>query len=274
MINIIKFVAEVRHRGVVSAIRKAAKRLPWASDRGDPIHKRRVELFAQLNASLNYTVKYGPFAGMKIPSEAYWAGPDRAPMLLGIYEQEVVQAIADHRSKKGVFIDVGAADGYYAVGVLLAGWFRRSYCFEISEVGQSVIRRNAEKNEVSENLIVFGAANPDFYNLIPHDELEGAVILVDIEGGEFDLLDAAALYALKSATIIVEVHPWVIDGDRKVLELAERAHLTHRVSSFKTGARDPSQFGELNALGDNDRWLICSEDRPVLMSWILLERRI
>lgn len=237
----------------------------------DPFHERRVELCADLSERFNSTVRYGPFRGMRLTKEASWIGPDRAPMLLGMYEQEVVQVLSDHRDTSRAFIDIGAADGFYGVGVLVAGWFSRAYCYELSEVGQTVMRRNAAVNGVSKDLIVRGAAHRDFYNDIPREDLEGAVILVDIEGGEFDLLDASALTALQAATVVIEIHPWVEDGEGKIQRLLERAQSTHRVSSFATGARNPGEFEELRKYSDTDRWLICSEDRPMLMSWMLLE---
>ena len=61
------------------------------------------------------TVSGGPFAGL--------AYPDRAPIslvpkLLGIYERELHGAIeAAIRAQPGLIVNVGAADGYYAVGL-------------------------------------------------------------------------------------------------------------------------------------------------------------
>lgn len=271
----VKLVSEIRQQGVRPAISKVVHHIRFLAHgralRKDPVYDRRVELFADLSARLNSTVKYGPFRGMRLPKETAWAGPDRAPMLFGLYEQEVMKVLADHRSKSATFIDVGAADGYYGVGVLLAAWFNKAYCYEMSELGQAVIRSNAAENGVSNNLVVRGAANPGFYKDIPSQELEGAVILVDIEGGEFELIDSAALAALQSAAIIIEVHPWVHEGEIKLRSLLERAKRTHRVSNFQMGARNPGEFEELKEYSDTDRWLICSEDRPALMSWLLLE---
>ena len=43
---------------------------------------------------------------------------------------------------------------------------------------------------------------------------------------------------------------------------------THTITALVTGARDLSQFRELRMMSDTDRWLLCSEGRPRLMSWL------
>jgi hypothetical protein len=40
------------------------------------------------------------------------------------------------------------------------------------------------------------------------------------------------------------------------------------ITEFKTSARDLSKFQELHELSDIDRWLLCSESRPCLMTWM------
>lgn len=275
--KVAQFTAAVRASGLQVAAAKAAKHVQFLLGSrhryGDPTYQRRVALYEGLNQRLNGIVGYGPFAGMRLPRETSWAGPDRSSMLLGMYEQEVVAKIASYQCGSGVFIDLGAADGFYGVGVLLAGWFDTSYCYEMSEIGQKTLLRNAYENGVGDKVVVRGLASEKFYREIPAEQLAGTVVLIDIEGGEFDLLTAATLEALRRATIIIEVHPWVDGGEERLALLRSRAQATHDVSSFKTGARDPSQFEELSGYNDTDRWLICSEDRPMLMTWLVLDRR-
>lgn len=269
-----KLLKETRRGGLRHGLKKATDHIDFLIEnwrpRPDPIYKRRVKLYEDLNARLNSTVAYGPFKGMVMVPEVSWGGPDRAPMLLGIYEQEVIEALEKAQAGSQVFIDLGAAEGYYAVGVLIAGWFEKAYCFEMNELGQEIIRRNAAANGVSNSLTVYGTANKGFYVNIPARDLHGAVMLVDIEGAEFDLLDSDALQALCSTTIIIEIHDWVADAASKLRHLIESARATHSITKIRTGARDPGLFDELKGHSDTDRWLLCSEDRPVLMEWLKL----
>ena len=44
-----------------------------------------------------------------------------------------------------------------------------------------------------------------------------------------------------------------------------------KVSTLKTSSRDLSRFSELSEYSDSERWLIASEGRPRLMSWLRLD---
>ncbi len=45
----------------------------------------------------------------------------------------------------------------------------------------------------------------------------------------------------------------------------------HKVSTITTSSRDLSRFPELRNYEDSDRWLIASEGRPRLMTWLRLD---
>src|ERR1700749_2885028 len=91
------------------------------------IRSRRFQLkfLAQaglLNASAKYierngvTVKHGPFTGMVYPTKAT-RNRHVIPKLLGTYEQELHGTIETIKGRKyDVVIDIGGAEGYYAVG--------------------------------------------------------------------------------------------------------------------------------------------------------------
>ena len=77
---------------------------------GDQIQKRRVELSRLLNESFSATVRYGPFKGLVLSREIWWGKTDRAGMLLGIYEKEVLQSVEKASHREGCcFIELGAA---------------------------------------------------------------------------------------------------------------------------------------------------------------------
>ena len=148
-----------------------------------PIQKRKIILSRRISSIFKSVVGYGYFKGLILSENVWWGETDKAAMLLGIYENEVLVALNNLPSKYTVFIDVGAADGYYGVGVLVANKFECSYCYEASELGQKVIHENAKKNNVLDRVIVKGLAKKDFYKEIPYEYLKKSVLLIDIEGG-------------------------------------------------------------------------------------------
>jgi hypothetical protein len=260
-----------------SGLRPLFRRLKRISRRLRGKHKpnyllrRRIELGRNLAQLFAGTVQYGPFKGLRLSGESWW-GADSASMLLGIYEQEVLESLRNVPKTHRTFIDIGAANGYYGIGVLVNGLFDHSCCFERSPVARRVIHVNAGLNDVSGRLRVLGAANKSFPALIsPHNPSQ-CVLLVDMEGGEFDLLDEAVLATFRRAVIIVELHHWFFpDGDMKLKKLRDLAERYFRISELTTSARDLSRFRELAKFSDDDRWIICSEGRGRRMSWWRLD---
>ena len=236
------------------------------------ILQRRINLSNQVDILFNSTVKYGPFKGLRLSKDAWWARTDRASMLLGLYELEVLSSLERIPYKYTIFIDIGAANGYYSIGVLVNNLFKKTYCFEISEVGQNLIRVNSEINGVSSRIEIFGEAKNDFYKVMPASEVQQSVLLVDIEGGEFDLFDSDLFYVFRLSVIFIELHDWAADdGATRLAKLVAKAEKYFHISEIKTTARDLSSFPELHSFSDTDRWLICSEGRPRLMTWLRLD---
>ena len=196
-------------------------------------------------------------------------------MLLGFYELEILDLI-DRISKSKKFdtlIHIGAADGYYGVGVLINNLFQHSYCFETRELGQEIIRKNAEINGVSDRISIFGRATNGFDKLLRKEHLSRSVVLVDIEGGEFELLNKDVFRNFQQSIFIIEIHGWIENADKKIIKLKEDAAAFFTITEMKTSARDLSKFDELRDYTDTDRWLLCSEGRPNLMSWYVLSPR-
>jgi len=261
-----KFIVRLRHDGPLASLKAV---LIWLMHKKDPLHSRRVALARELSELLTGTVRYGPFKGLKLTRDSWWSGAEQASMLFGLYEKEVLESLTRVPPRYSTFIDCGAADGYYGVGVLVSGRFEKSYCFETSRAGQTVIRKNAERNGVSDRVVIKGTANKEFYKEILSDDLRNCVLLIDIEGGEFDLLDKSTFKIFERSIIFVELHEWLLpDGQERLRLLRESAASTHCISELTTGARDLSRFVELKNLSDTDRWLICSEGRGRLMTWL------
>lgn len=267
-----KFVSKLKEEGVLSAIKTVFRWVRVVIT--NPIYCRRVQLSKQLDQLLNSTVKYGPFKGLKLAADSWWGSSDRAAILLGLYEQEILCSLKQIPSNYKTFIDLGAADGYYGIGVLINEMFEKSYCFELSTKGQNVIRQNSVLNGVADKVEVRGIAKKDFYKELSSDELLHSVLFIDIEGGEFDLLDVSVFGVFRSSIVFIELHDWFFsDGDERLQKLKNSAKLTHNISELTMTSRDLSRFEELSTYNDTDRWLICSEGRERLMTWLRLDPR-
>jgi len=244
------------------------------SDLDGLVDLRRTQLSEELSERFHATVQYGPFRGMQFPESSWWGRRDRACMLLGMYEQEVQELLVEVSPGRSTFVDVGAADGFYAVGALVSGLFSRTIAFEMSEEGRQTISESARLNHVEARITIEGHADKQFVRQLKDFDPADTVILVDIEAGEFELFDEGVFSSLAGGIVIIELHhQFRSDGDallRKLLSQSE-AHFEHRL--FSMGARDLSKFSEVHAYPDNCRWLLCAESRPLLMSWVVLQPR-
>jgi hypothetical protein len=239
-----------------------------------PFVRRRMQLSQQVDTMFDSTVAYGPFKGLKFPKEYWWGRTDRASMLLGLYEQEILVALSQTPATHRTFIDLGAADGYYSLGALVSGLFDRAYSFEQSERGRGILERNAMLNDVGERIFIYGAADKIFYRTLPKEILSKSVLFVDIEGAEFDILDSTSFEAFKGSIIFIESHDYFYDdGPRKLDNLKSAAAKHFRVTELTTTSRDLSKFPELRSFSDTDRWLICDEGRGQMMTWLRLDPR-
>jgi len=259
------------NEGLPVAVNSASSYIKFKLGSQRQIYNRREQLKDEMIKLFDSTVAYGPFKGLKFSSDAWW-GRERASMILGLYEQEVLESLTNIPKKYKTFIDLGAADGYYGIGVLVNNLFENSFCFESTERGQNVIRENAKLNGVADKLLIYGIAEKDFYKVIPDVQLRNSVLFVDIEGGEFDLLDQDTFKIFKDSIIFIELHDWFFeDANNKLQKLRQDAIEFFDITELTTASRDLSKFPELKDFSDTDRWLICSEGRHKLMAWYRLD---
>jgi hypothetical protein len=251
---------------------RTASRMVRGKHRPNHVLRRRVELGKLLAVEFNNKVRYGPFRGLKLPEQTRWgAGGDVGSMLLGLYELELLQALQALPRSRSVLVDLGAANGYYGLGALVNRLFEYSYCYERSPASREILREVAAANGLAQRVSIQGAAEPGFWRSITHP-LSDCVVMVDIEGGEFDLLDDAFFAAFRQSIVFIELHEWFYaDGAQRLARLRERAARSFAIAELTTSARDLSTFRELSELSDDDRWILCSEGRGRRMTWWRLE---
>ena len=239
------------------------------------VQRAKDRVWALLEAAHGRRVAYGLFKGMVLGEESSWAPNDKIPQLLGVYEEHVARKLTDLSARNvDHFIDVGAADGYFCVGLASRGYFERVTAFEISPRGRAAIHDNAVANGCAARIQICGAASAESLSEVLGSS-SSAVVLIDIEGGEYGLLSADLLQMMSHCHVIVELHPWTqADGVRSDADLVERASAVFRVSTFRRERYCPDIFDELAHLPDEERLVALGEGRPERMRWMYLEPRM
>jgi SAM-dependent methyltransferase len=209
----------------------------------------------------------GPFAGMDYPVRA--AEGARAARLLGAYEASLDPVIERIVARAyPLVIDIGCAEGYYAVGLARRMPESRILARDTSERAQALCRDLAAANGVSDRVEVGG--------LFSHGDFDCAreqdtVVICDIEGAEAALLDPSAAPGLLAADILVEVHEGPHPGlaDTLTARFAASHHAT-RFDRLLAPERLPPWA---ETLSDLDRLLLLWEWRAAPTPWLWLERR-
>lgn len=207
------------------------------------------EMVRQLGAN----VGAGPFAGMRlVPVQL---GSMLMPKILGIYEAEIAHLFADLR-RFGRVVDVGSAEGYYAVGCPFANPQIETLAFDTNASAQRICRQAAELNGVADRLQQFDFCRPqDLADLAD----EGTLVVVDIDGGETDLLCTLPSSSLKRAEIIVETHK---RGSSTTQEaIIPHFAATHDVTVYRQTVRDVGDLPLLRESPSYTRWLVTWEGR-------------
>jgi hypothetical protein len=214
-------------------------------------------------------VRHGPFTGMRYLPGLEATSGDLVGKLLGAYEAELHPAIeAWLRAAPERIIDVGSAEGYYAVGLAHALPVTTVYAYDIDPVARERCAQLAELNGVQDRVVIDEACTPA--TLADHPE-SGVALLADCEGYERVLLDPDAAPRLRGWSILVELHEFL---DRDITAtLRERFAATHDVEVIEGEVRDGAQYAELAGVPRRDRVVLLSEHRPAHMRWMALTPR-
>ena len=141
------------------------------------------------------TVRAGPFAGMVYPEFAVGRGELVVAQLLGAYERELQPAIERVvAAAPEQIVDVGASDGYYAVGLALRCPRSSVHAFELNPFPAEVCRRLAEVNGVAGRVQLRGECRREDLAAL---EDRPSFVLSDCEGGEDVLMDPDAVPLLR-----------------------------------------------------------------------------
>ena len=124
----------------------------------------------------------GPFRGMRYGNIAI--GSEQPPKVFGTYEKELWPLIHDvvARRPKSI-VDVGAAEGYYAVGLATRLPSANVIAFELSKEGRDQLKVNAEMNKCADRIHICGKCGPDDLRGVAQAH-KPAVVIVDVEGAE------------------------------------------------------------------------------------------
>lgn len=227
--------------------------------------KRRRDAAVEKSFGDRLEVRAGPFAGMKYYFESH--GSSIVSKLVGCYEEPISRWIEEISQKRyDRIIDIGCAEGYYAVGFAYKNMARMVHAFDISSEARLMLERLSALNGVRERITVNGLC--DVANLQALSG-RGSLVFCDAESAEHELLNPNAVPNLYYTDIIVETHDFIKAGITN--DLIDRFRLSHRIEVMSDNERDWKNYQWPAVFTDRMKRSWSNEGRPKGMLWLRMQ---
>lgn len=261
-----------------ASVIRAARGLEWR--RAIPFEAERdrktLELLNETIASIspNLKVKNGPFKDMQYLDKMA-IGSTLLPKLLGSYERELQPLIEQMCLQPySEIVDIGCAEGYYAVGLAMRIASAKVYAFDTNPEALRLCRRMAQANNVSDRVITGGFCDPAMLRALP---FRGKSLIVsDCEGYEKILFTEEIVPCLAKHDLLVEIHDCNdIEISRLIRDRFSQTHMIQRINSIDDIAKAHTyNYDELHGFNLATRKWILAERRPVIMEWFFMTPRV
>ncbi len=214
------------------------------------------------------TVLRGPFAGLRFPAQVLLTIPC-AQRIVGSYEKElhpVFQNLNKNMDYEAV-VDIGSAEGYYAVGLALL-LHLPVFAFDVDPEQRRRCRKTAELNGVGSLLKMGTYCDRPTLCRLAHGKR--CFVVSDCEGYEMELFDLEAAADLSHSDVLIEIHETNQGG---VYESISGAFMkTHLIHTYEATARKADEYPELGFLGADAAKAI-EEWRDARQQWVFLNAR-
>lgn len=222
-------------------------------------------LVRELSEKAGYRVARGPFEGMLLPEEGAWSDYDVLAKIVGSYEAEIFFALEEEVARKpNVIVNIGASEGYYAIGMKRRLPEAHVYTYDIDVKSFAVLDHCARVNGVEiTRLDRFDYANP-LAGTAGIAEVKPLFIL-DCEGFEQHVVEMPRGVSGVSS-FIIELHDLFVPNVSKTL--IDYFADTHTVKIVDQTARDVKAYPELAGVHGPIAPLLLDEFRGEEMQWL------
>ncbi len=218
----------------------------------------------------NRTVLHGPFKGLQYPGLDS-VGSGLYPKLIGSYEREL-SAVFEMACRQPYteIIDIGCAEGYYAVGCSIRIPSAKVYAYDTSEKARLLCAEMARLNKVDKRLLVRSLCSSE--ELRNFNFTGRGFIICDCEGYEYELFDKSNIANIAGCDLLIELHDFI---NPKISSYMRSLFSdTHEITIIKSIADDEKSsrydYVETKNMEPIIKKILFKEGRPEIMEWILL----
>ncbi len=211
-------------------------------------------------------VAHGPFKGLNYEGIATFCSTIY-PKLVGTYESELHETIEDIINKKYQrLIDIGSAEGYYAVGIPYAmkDVNVEIIAIEISQIAVKNLKKLIVNNRINNKFEI-----TDKLNTAKYIDNKKTLVIIDCEGAELEYLKLMEKECLVNWDFLIEVHVQIKKNIMKeIIDIFPGRNIKkiksiddyHKIEEMS--CMFPSNFD------DNTKLLLLSENRRTGMYWL------
>lgn len=233
------------------------------------IEKRSGMLAASHTFVAEYgrTVQRGPFKGLRY-SERIAQERNQVHRLVGSYENELYDWCEEIVGRQyPMLLDIGTADGFYAVGFARRMPNARVIGFDTDRWARAATQELADENGAA-NVEVLSMCSPEWLrrNLKPD-----TLIFSDCEGYEHVLFNPSLVPGLLGCDMVIELHERPAPGVEDVIR--DRFAQTHDIRMVTYTDHDAADFPELEVIETEMRAKAISEGRGGPQNVLFLTRR-
>jgi hypothetical protein len=179
----------------------------------------------------------------------------------------ILSAIKD---KYEQVIDIGCAEGYYAVGLALKIEKTIVYAYDIDSEARKLTVEMANINNVSKKVLVRKSIKSSSFS--EFDLTKKTLIICDIEGAERLIFNSSNIKLFKNCFLIIETHDWLdINISTDLENLFSPTHNVKTIQSTGDNIKAKNySFTELESLDLLTKYRIFEEGRRYVDEWLII----
>lgn len=245
--------------------------LPQRREKNAKEQQQRFELLISL--SPDQTVLNGPFKGMRYPTFVA-SGSTIGPKIIGSYEAELHEVI-EHvlQQPYAAVLDVGCAEGYYAVGFARQLDNIPVHGFDINPDALELCSKLASENKVADQITLHSRCDErSLFEALP---AERSLVMCDCEGYELELLSESVAARLSQHDLLVELHDFIdLSISAKIKQRFESTHKIQSVFSVDDLRKAHTYiYPQTDHLPLTTKVDLFAEKRPTQMEWLYLQAK-
>jgi precorrin-6B methylase 2 len=219
------------------------------------------------------TVLHGPFQGLKYPGFRS-RNSSLNSKLIGSYETELHGVFEEIiKTEYTQILDVGCAEGYYAVGLALKMPKVKVLAYDIEAEARQLTGDMAKLNNVSDRIKIEASCTEETLKNFAFEKR--SLIISDCEGYERHLFTEKNLANLKNTDILIETHDWVnINISTNLENLFAKTHDVEIIRSIGDVLKAKHyKYDELANETLETKYRIFEEGRGFTDEWLWIKAR-